>query len=252
MDGFHKLIRWRLVIHGCIDGYSRAITFLKCSSNNRADTVLNLFLNSLTQFRCPIRIRSDHGIENTGVARWMLERFGVNQKPFITGRSVHNQRIERLWVDVKVYVASLFIDLFRTMEADALLDPDDELHLFCLHYIFIPRINKLLDEFVTSWNNHPLRTEQNLTPNQLWTYGFFETETLIDDTSIVDDNYGIDDFGPEPELQTNNYVEIPEIENTLTEEEEQYITETFDPLENDDNHGIDLYTRLLDYLSNLE
>ena len=32
-DGHHKLIRYRLVIHGAIDGFSRLVTFLKCSDN---------------------------------------------------------------------------------------------------------------------------------------------------------------------------------------------------------------------------
>ena len=40
LDGNHKLIKWRLVIHRAIDGFSRMITFLQCSSNNRAETVL--------------------------------------------------------------------------------------------------------------------------------------------------------------------------------------------------------------------
>ena len=39
VDGNHKLIRWRLVIHGGIDGFSRLITYLHCSNNNRSDTV---------------------------------------------------------------------------------------------------------------------------------------------------------------------------------------------------------------------
>ena len=31
MDGNHKLIRWKFIIHGAVDGYSRLIVFLKCS-----------------------------------------------------------------------------------------------------------------------------------------------------------------------------------------------------------------------------
>ena len=31
INGNHKLIRWLLVIHGAIDGYSRQIMYLKCS-----------------------------------------------------------------------------------------------------------------------------------------------------------------------------------------------------------------------------
>ena len=34
VDGHHKLIRWRLVTHGGIDGYSQMIVYLKCSNNN--------------------------------------------------------------------------------------------------------------------------------------------------------------------------------------------------------------------------
>ena len=39
LDGHHSLIRWSLVVHGCIDGFSRMIIFLHCSSNNLSTTV---------------------------------------------------------------------------------------------------------------------------------------------------------------------------------------------------------------------
>ena len=38
IDGHHKLIRWRFVIHAAIDGFSRSITYVKCADNNRAPT----------------------------------------------------------------------------------------------------------------------------------------------------------------------------------------------------------------------
>jgi len=34
IDGHHKLIRWRFVIHGAIDGFSRTIVYLRCTDNN--------------------------------------------------------------------------------------------------------------------------------------------------------------------------------------------------------------------------
>ena len=43
MDGNHKLIHWKCVIHGAVHGYSRLIVFLRCSTNNRAETVLQAF-----------------------------------------------------------------------------------------------------------------------------------------------------------------------------------------------------------------
>ena len=42
IDGNHKLNMYGLVIVGGIDGYSRLITFLKCSDNNRASTMFTL------------------------------------------------------------------------------------------------------------------------------------------------------------------------------------------------------------------
>ena len=36
IDGYHKLIRWNIVIHGGVDGYSRLPVFLSASTNNKA------------------------------------------------------------------------------------------------------------------------------------------------------------------------------------------------------------------------
>ena len=61
------------MIHGCIDGYSRRIVYLHCCDNNRADTVLQLFIEGVRQLGLPSRIRGDRGGENVGVARFMVE-----------------------------------------------------------------------------------------------------------------------------------------------------------------------------------
>ena len=89
IDGHHKLIRRRCVIHGGIDGFSRCIVFLRCSTNNKADTVLSLFVNAVSNFGLPSRVRSDYGTENYFAARYMLEHpaRGVNRGSMITGRS---------------------------------------------------------------------------------------------------------------------------------------------------------------------
>ena len=78
LDGHHKLIRWRFVTHGAIDGYSRLIAYLKCSTNNRASTVYRSFLEAVQQYGLPSRVRSDYGRENYEVARHMLLNRGLN------------------------------------------------------------------------------------------------------------------------------------------------------------------------------
>ncbi|KAJ3891717.1 hypothetical protein C8J55DRAFT_392187, partial [Lentinula edodes] len=46
LDSLLGLIRWGIVIHGFIDGYSRLITGLRANNNNRGQTVLSLFLSA--------------------------------------------------------------------------------------------------------------------------------------------------------------------------------------------------------------
>ncbi|KAJ8349345.1 hypothetical protein SKAU_G00244750 [Synaphobranchus kaupii] len=52
-DGNHKLIRWRIVIHGGIDGFSRMIVFLQASENNRSSTVMEQFVQAVDGFGVP-------------------------------------------------------------------------------------------------------------------------------------------------------------------------------------------------------
>jgi hypothetical protein len=62
-----------MVIHGGIDGYTRIPVYLKCSDNNRAETVLGCFENAVHEYGFLSRVRSDKGGENTSVSLYMLQ-----------------------------------------------------------------------------------------------------------------------------------------------------------------------------------
>ena len=219
IDGHHSLIRWRFVVHGCVDGFSRMIPYLSCCTDNLAATVLRLFRQATSEFGIPSRVRSDRGGENTLVCYFMVSQRGPGRGSHIAGSSVHNQRVERLWRDVYRCVCSSFHEIFYFLEAQDLLDPDNECDLFVLHCVFLPVINHHLQAFVKAWNKHPLRTERNWSPHKIWINGMLDPErrhlTAVRD--VVDENitepieeFGRDDEGPFPDEQLHT-VDVPEV-----------------------------------------
>ena len=174
LDGNHKLIRWRLVIHAGVDGFSRTIVFIKCSDNNRASTVLETFLRGASSFGSPFRVRTDHGGENVDVWRHMLSN-SDDPSCVIAGSSTHNERVERMWGDMRRSVSSSFSATFSEIENEGVLDPLNDVDVFCLHYVYLPRINYSLQEFQESWNRHPMSTEGSMSPYQM----FFEGLSAI-------------------------------------------------------------------------
>lgn len=84
---------------------------------------------------------------------------------------LHNWRIERLWRDLWTAVTCIYYDVLRYLEKEGYLDISNEAHFFCCHYVFLPRLQDDVDTFRSGWDNHPLRTESNMTPNQLWVLG---------------------------------------------------------------------------------
>mmetsp|Transcript_25666 Transcript_25666/g.36809 ORF Transcript_25666/g.36809 Transcript_25666/m.36809 type:complete len:316 (-) Transcript_25666:225-1172(-) len=162
IDGNHKLIRYGMVIHGCIDGRTRCIIYLALKNSNSSKVVLDLFKDGVNRFQLPDRVRGDRGGENVLVCDYMIEKRGLNRSSFIAGSSKHNNRIERLWRDMRRHSTQFYIDLFRSLEDDG-MDLDNLLHIYTLQYLFMQRINESLLQFINVWNNHKLRTEHSFT-----------------------------------------------------------------------------------------
>ena len=160
--------------HLSIDGFSRLVTYAKASDNNKADTVLTLFQESVAKYGRPIRIRTDHGGENIRVWEEMVRNNG--ERGVIAGKSVKNQRVERLNSDLNRQVNYPFAEIFGDLESRGELNVKNDVDLFCLHYVFLPRVNKAIHGFVSSYNYHSLSSERNATPLQL----FWANQCLIE------------------------------------------------------------------------
>ncbi|SCZ87923.1 BZ3500_MvSof-1268-A1-R1_Chr2-3g05391 [Microbotryum saponariae] len=177
LDGNHKLSRWGFVIHGCIDGYSRMITFLRVSRDNRASTVLEYFEEAVNLFGWPSRVRSDYGGKNVGVKRLMEEARGRHRGSHIMGTSTRNQRIERLWRDLRAWQIEAIRDVFYDLENQQLLVHRNPIHQYLLHLAFGAYIHEAVQRFVQGWNHHTLKRpkgqmrDQGQTPRAMFILG---------------------------------------------------------------------------------
>ena len=193
IDTNHKLVRWNFIIIGGIDGYSRLPVMLECRDNNKSDTILACFLGAVEKFGLPSRIRTDQGSENVGIVDYMISRRGTDRGSAITGKSTHNQRIERLWRDVYQGVLALYYKLFYFMEDEGILDPLDDVHLVALHHVYRAKIQEKLDIWNKAWSQHRMRTTRS-SPIRMWVAGQLQNPVGLELRSELIPHYGVEGF----------------------------------------------------------
>lgn len=92
--------------------------------------------------------------------------------------------------------AHSFYTLFYAMEDAGLLDPSNEVHLYALHYVFLPRLNQHIAEFVDAHTRAPISTEHNKSPLQLWISGLLNvwnstSQIAVEQSMVVSDYFAL-------------------------------------------------------------
>ena len=128
---------------------------------------------------------------------------------------------------------------------------DDQGHVFLLHYIFLPRINKVIESFILGWNSHPLRTEKNWNPTKIWTHGMIDQRNSnvmqvaelqnISDIALDDlEWYGMDWGAPSPNNNGLNTVDLEEIDCPFDIDTIE-LMHTVNRLQESTSFGIDIF-----------
>ena len=146
------------------------------------------------------------------------------------------------------------------MGENVLLNMDNPIHKSALHYVFLPHINRGITSFKTAWNNHPLRTEHNWSPQRIWSNGMVDirNRTLTAVAEIAEAEPDVDDlkwYGFDPAAPTPMDEELPIVEvddaTLLSDRILDQLCTMVNPLQESNRYGIDIHTHCLTTLQGL-
>ena len=162
IDGYDKLKPYGFALHGCIDGYSLKILWLKVlSTNNDPKVIADVFVKHISNVLItPQIIWSDRGSENVvidALQRYFRRNFedsSSGEKSFRYGASTANQRIEAWWSIFRRSRSNRWINYFKDLVEEVTFDPSIPYYLEGVRFSFMGILQIELDETVNLWNNH--------------------------------------------------------------------------------------------------
>ncbi|KAF8137868.1 hypothetical protein K438DRAFT_1922803 [Mycena galopus ATCC 62051] len=125
----------------------------------------------------------------------MENHCGTRRGSYIWG-SVHNVRIERLWVDVTAQVGATWGDHFTLLEVQYGLDINNVPHIWPLHLLFLGTINTQLTFFAESWNQHCIQIQNgtNWSPTEMFVFNMYVNGVRGDQLPQEEEDLGEDEW----------------------------------------------------------
>ena len=81
-------------------------------------------------------------------------------------------QIERLWLTLTLAFGHKWYEFFHKLEFRHGLDVNSNNHIWLLHHLFLPSINRDVAEFVNTWNNHRIKIQGGTGRSPIDMYGF--------------------------------------------------------------------------------
>ena len=112
-------------------------------------------------------------------------------------RSVHNIRIERLWVEVGRIIVAKWKPFFRALEEYHGLRVDSAAHLWLLHHLFLANVNEDIQRWTEQWNSHVMRLkrQRNQAPRDMFMIGLARRMAVDDIRMQEEDILDVGQFG---------------------------------------------------------
>lgn len=157
-DGYDKLKPFGFPIHGCIDGWSRKVIWLHVTrSNNLPSNIASYYLEAVEYAGgCPIDLVTDLGTEN-GLMAAIQAFFRDDPSSHRYVPSPRNQRIEGWWSFFRRSHTNWWINFFKDLGDNRVIDLTSPLQKECLWFCFSELLQKYLDEVKEHWNTHYIR-----------------------------------------------------------------------------------------------
>ena len=232
IDTVNKLERWKITITFSLDMFSRMMVFMIASNvgDTQQENIENSFCASVKMYQWPDLLSTDERDEKMLVWKAMIEEKG-DLSVEMSSKLERVQWITIIKNDLNNTILTPLVDTFTQLEIEGSLNVENDTDLFCLHFVYLPRINKLLKDFSCCYNACCIPHGNGATPSQIF---YAHNEQISENTKdLLPSLINKENF---LEVSLSNIAPIPA-------EKFQELNEHVNPLDDSSDNGKEIYYR---------